>query len=314
VDEIDEFWDARYLSAGEAAWRIMGFHVTKKEPAVSALPIHLPDATSNHQYHRSTNSSLLSMLNRYFLRPPGSFAIDGAIREFSDLTYTEYFTLFRLAKSPPGRNSNAFYFLEQPNDIGSPRMYAIMRSATHSHITRIRSVRPSQGELLYSPAILQNKPCGSFRMARTVRNIEYGSFQEAASELGLFADRNEGAYAMLEAIQNLRTPRELRVLFVHLLVNECLDTPLTLWDDVQHHLAYDFVLKNNNVVDLGLNLALDVISHVLLGDFRQTCPVIRRGSRAEVVDASIKSSPLFSHFSTFRLTIPIRNAEDPEFR
>jgi hypothetical protein len=100
-------------------------------------------------------------------------------------------------------------------------------------------------------------------MARTVRNIEYGSFQEAASELGLFADRNEGAYAMLEAIQNLRTPRELRVLFVHLLVNECLDTPLTLWDDVQHHLAYDFVLKNNNVVDLGLNLALDDISHLL---------------------------------------------------
>lgn len=27
---------------------------------------------------------------------------------------------------------------------------------------------------------------------------------------------------------------------------------------------------------------------ILLGDFRQTCPVIRRGSRAQVVDASIK--------------------------
>lgn len=52
---------------------------------------------------------------------------------------------------------------------------------------------------------------------------------------------------------------------------------------------------------------------ILLGDFRQTCPVIRRGSRAEVVDASIKSSPLFAHFSTVRLTIPIRNAADPEF-
>jgi len=52
---------------------------------------------------------------------------------------------------------------------------------------------------------------------------------------------------------------------------------------------------------------------VLLGDFRQTSPVVRRGSRAEVVDASIKSSPLWQHFTIMRLTEPIRNAEDLEF-
>lgn len=52
---------------------------------------------------------------------------------------------------------------------------------------------------------------------------------------------------------------------------------------------------------------------VLLGDFRQTCPVVRRGSRAQVVDASIKSSPLWSNFTVMRLTAPIRNAADPEF-
>ncbi|KAJ7923937.1 hypothetical protein B0H13DRAFT_1453125, partial [Mycena leptocephala] len=228
------------LSAGEAAWRIMGFHVTQKEPSVTALPIHLPDATSNHQYHRSTNSSVLSQLNRYFLRPEGSFLIDGTARQFDELTYAEYYTLFRLAKNAP---SKATYFLEQPNDTGSPRMHVIMRSGAHSHVTRIRSVRPSQGELFYLRAILQNQPCRSFRMARTVGDAEYGSFQEAARERGLFADRNEATYAMLEAIQNLRTPRELRVLFVHLLVNECVDAPLILWDIVQDHLAQDFILK-----------------------------------------------------------------------
>lgn len=52
---------------------------------------------------------------------------------------------------------------------------------------------------------------------------------------------------------------------------------------------------------------------ILSGDFRQTCPVIRRGTRAQVVDASIKSSPLFSAFTIVRLTEPIRNAEDLEF-
>lgn len=50
---------------------------------------------------------------------------------------------------------------------------------------------------------------------------------------------------------------------------------------------------------------------ILLGDFRQTCPVIRRGTRIQVVDASLKSSPLWPSFNIMRLTEPIRNAEDP---
>lgn len=39
--------------------------------------------------------------------------------------------------------------------------------------------------------------------------------------------------------------------------------PLSLWDALQEHLAYDFILQNNNIVDLGINLALDDIGHSL---------------------------------------------------
>ena len=52
---------------------------------------------------------------------------------------------------------------------------------------------------------------------------------------------------------------------------------------------------------------------VLLGDFRQTCPVIRNGTRAQVVNALIKSSPLWPLFTVCRLTHPIRNTEDLEY-
>jgi ATP-dependent DNA helicase PIF1 len=52
---------------------------------------------------------------------------------------------------------------------------------------------------------------------------------------------------------------------------------------------------------------------ILLGDFRQTCPVIRGGSRAQVIDACIQSSPLWHTFRIRRLPQLIRNAEDPEF-
>lgn len=64
---------------------------------------------------------------------------------------------------------------------------------------------------------------------------------------------------------------------------------------------------------MGNNLTFGGKAIILLGDFRQTCPVIRGGSRAQVVEASIRSSPLWSAFCIRRLTVPIRNAQDPEF-
>jgi ATP-dependent DNA helicase PIF1 len=52
---------------------------------------------------------------------------------------------------------------------------------------------------------------------------------------------------------------------------------------------------------------------ILLGDFRQTCPVIRKGSRAQVIDASIKSWPFWDNLKIYHLTERYRNAADPEF-
>ena len=49
---------------------------------------------------------------------------------------------------------------------------------------------------------------------------------------------------------------------------------------------------------------------ILLGDFRQTCPVVRNGTRQDIVEASIRSSPLWPRIATFRLHQPVRGAED----
>jgi hypothetical protein len=42
INEIKDYIDGRYLSAPEAAWRILGFHLTNKVPSVRSLSIHLP--------------------------------------------------------------------------------------------------------------------------------------------------------------------------------------------------------------------------------------------------------------------------------
>jgi ATP-dependent DNA helicase PIF1 len=53
---------------------------------------------------------------------------------------------------------------------------------------------------------------------------------------------------------------------------------------------------------------------ILLGDFRQTCPVIRHGSKAQIIDASIRSWPFWDKIRIYHLTQPYRNARDPEFQ
>ncbi|XP_072013683.1 uncharacterized protein [Amphiura filiformis] len=50
------------------------------------------------------------------------------------------------------------------------------------------------------------------------------------------------------------------------------------------------------------------VTVVLSGDWRQILPVVRKGGRAEVVDACIKSSPLWSHVKVMKLSRNMRVA------
>jgi ATP-dependent DNA helicase PIF1 len=87
-----------------------------------------------------------------------------------------------------------------------------------------------------------------------------------------------------------------------------------IWDEVPMAnraavaCAHDALVKlTGNPAPFGGKVAL------LVGDFRQTGPMIRNGTRAQIVDASICLSPLWPAITIRHLTIPIRNAEDPTF-
>ena len=42
-DEVENFMNARYISASEALWKIYGFPIHQKYPPVEKLPCHLPN-------------------------------------------------------------------------------------------------------------------------------------------------------------------------------------------------------------------------------------------------------------------------------
>ena len=264
VDEIEEYWNGRYLSAGEGAWRILGFNITKKEPSVTAISIHLENNSSHNQYLRNNNTSTMSSLNRYFVRPLGIFFYDGTERYFKDLTYCEYFTLFHITKYDRRQDNNPSYYIEQPNHDGSPPMHVILRNSRFRHFAHMREVPPSRGEVFYLRTILQHRAASSFLDARTVNGTTYNTYQETTTALGVFADETEAEYALREADRILlKTPRQLRFLFADLLINDCISQPLYIWEMFQHRFCLDFILRQQDAPQIGIDLALQELGRSL---------------------------------------------------
>lgn len=244
-------------------WRILGFNITKKEPSVTAISVQLPTERRIQRYRRNDNANTLSSLDHYFVRPLGTFLNNDIILRFEDLTFVQYFSLFRLAKYDPQKVNSQNYFLEQDNQYDTHPMHVILRSDKYQHYARIRDVSLSRGELFYLRAVLQKRPATSFMNARTVEGVEYETFQDAATAIGLFENQTEAEYIINEAISTLKTPTQLRFLFVQLLVDECILTPLQCWNTFQNSLCLDFTLQYPDLPQMAIDHGLDHVGQLL---------------------------------------------------
>ena len=135
-------------------------------------------------------------------------------------------------------------------------MHVILRNQNRPHLARIHDVPPSRGELFYLRTLLQHRAAHSHQDARTIDGVLYDTYQEAAIQLSLFATKKEAEYALLEGIQALKTPRQLRLLFVHLPVNDCVPTPMLIWTNLADDLSLDYTLRHHNQPWIGIEYAL----------------------------------------------------------
>lgn len=264
INEFDEYWTARYLTAPEATYRIFGFDITRKEPSVSCLPVHLQETRFHTQFSRiRNNESSMSLLRRYFHRPTGTFIHEDREFSFENLTYMDYFKMFRYEKWDQSKVDGIRYFQESSMPIGEPRQLVILRTGRVTHITRLAPAKPSEGERFYVRVILQRKPARSFDDLRTHDGYLYPFFQHAAISMGIFISEQEAEYAMTEAVlSRMYTPAELRRLFVDILVNDCSQTPLTLWERFAHDMSNDHII-NLGSDERGIAYALHLIAEAL---------------------------------------------------
>ncbi|XP_019185982.1 PREDICTED: uncharacterized protein LOC109180727 [Ipomoea nil] len=217
IEEISMYYDCRYISPCEAAWRLFSFEIRLRTLAVERLSFHLPNQQSVVFADDDPVDNILSrptILQSMFLE---WFEANKTYPEARKLTYAKMPTKFVWKK-----------------DIRKwhPRKRGFS-------IGRVFYVPPGSGEIFYLRCLL-NKVQGptSFADIRTVNGVQYESFRDACSARGLVDDDKEYVHVIEEAGQ-WATSANLRRLFVTLLMSNSMSKPEVVWEATSNYLTKD---------------------------------------------------------------------------
>lgn len=231
-NELDNFAQSRYLSSSEACWRIFSLQVTSKDPAVETYRIHLPGRQLGSIAQSGPKWSTASDLLYYFARP------DDAV--FDNILYTDYYCIYarKLVLSQNEQLRQHWLEKQVPGNPKAPQ-YVIKKRGKVS-LGRISLIPVKHGEPFYLRLLLREFPARSFKDLRTVRGVEYRTFQEAAQEHGLFRDADEANHTLQEGVDLNYSPQLLRFMFAQLLID--IPTPaVELWERFKEHMVLDFI-------------------------------------------------------------------------
>jgi hypothetical protein len=247
VDEANDYVNARYLCAPEAAWRILGFDISSKEPSVKALFIHLP---GEHVRHFSDDESSTSALIRYFHRPH--------CPEFQNLLYTDYNSQYVFYPYDEDSILDDDAFLEE--SIRNVTRRIVRKRRRRESISCIQTISPTSGEVFYLRCLLTHRPARSFQDIRTFGDTTFETYHEAAVHMGLFNTEDEGWYALEEAVSAYQTPAQLRFLFARIILEGYPARPL--WDHFLPSLSLDHITSTHSN-ERGIDLTLQQISEFI---------------------------------------------------
>ncbi|XP_024636211.2 uncharacterized protein [Medicago truncatula] len=225
-DEIKMYYDCRYLSACEAAWRIFSFDINYREPSVERLSFHLegeePVVFEDHE-------NLEDVIQKPHIRDTKFLAWFEANKKYpeaKDLTYGEFPMKF-VWKASERR--------------WSPRQRGIS-------VGRIHFVPPGSGEKFYLRLLLNfvKGPC-CYNDIYTVNGKKFNTFKEACFALGLIDDDKEFIDAINQA-SIWGTASYMRRLFVQLLVSNQFSQPEVVWNKTWQNLSDDMLHRQRRAM------------------------------------------------------------------
>jgi hypothetical protein len=204
VDEIRNYERGRFMTATEAAHRLLGKSISQKSPGVTRLPVHLPNQQYCQMARRDGLQSNATLLMRYIDRPRDP--------RLDNITYIRFAEVCRLVKHRPDQPIQPLEILET-RIAGRPQMRIRFYGADHVSCVRMQNVAPQHGDVFYLRCILAHRPVLSWIDARTTNGTIYGTYQEAARAMGIFSSNNEGEMAFTELVELGVSPAHLRWMY-----------------------------------------------------------------------------------------------------
>lgn len=218
-DEIEEYLDCRYISPPEACWRIFGFSMHSQSHSVERLPVHLEDSQTIIFSEDADNEDLNNALER------------GSI--------TKLTSFFSLCAIDPSAKELLYHEIPEKYKWDQPSKSWTKRRNNKNVVARMYSVNPSEGERYYLRLLLCHvKGPTSFQCLKTVNEIEYQTFKEAAIARGLLEDDQEYLNCMNEATLSA-SPNQLRFLFATIIHYCTPRDPEQLWYAFRESMSED---------------------------------------------------------------------------
>ncbi|XP_046407444.1 uncharacterized protein LOC124172080 [Ischnura elegans] len=247
-NEVEQYATKRMIGASDACWRLLEFPISKLEPTVECLPVHLEGKQQVIYRPRESNlteiaSSASSKLMIYFDRPRDPI--------FDDLTYQSFYETCIVHSRPPRTD----VFFEHPDGV-----HYVTARKRGEKVCRLLWISPNRGEQYYLRILLMTTPCRGYAdlLSRGVGHCR--TFQEVARTLGLIEDEEEFSDAMKEA-SAFMLANALRSFFV-LLCNVGAPAAI-LWEKFKDALSEDHLDRHPENPEVAYRLTLLAIDRSL---------------------------------------------------
>ncbi|KAL4580186.1 hypothetical protein LXL04_016368 [Taraxacum kok-saghyz] len=273
LNEIKRFHDARYVSPLEAIWRIFSFALAKIYPNVVTLQVHLPNQQMGTTLGRLVSANPAEG-ERYYLR------------------------LLLCHVTGP----TCFEDLYTHNNVIHPtiRKAALERGLIESD--------ESLSQYLVVSSLFQ------FLVALRRLFATILVFYDPGDVCKLCNDHYHDIYVDLQTGGFCEVQEESSIVVEddHLRAQEFLNTEQKYaYDEIMRHAVEAFDRTMQDITGVTLPFGGKIM--VMRGDFKQVLPVVIRGTRAQIVDSSLRMSPLWSSIIKLRLITNMRAQTDPWF-
>ena len=248
INEIASFRKVRVLTVAEACYRILGYNINFREPAVVVCPIYLPRANSSGNTTSGDNDQFGHIINgddEFGDRENGNDGGQFCNQQSRRLTEVQAFKLDYIEQYFTANRIDSIMFTQYYAEhyqcevavVGVGRVTVWTRRKTPIE-ARITWYPPFAGEIYFLRMLLQHIP------ARNWADL-YGpcsSFKHHCIHLGIVDTGEEYLYAMRDALAGNQSPAACRHLLALFITSQDALSLENVWNDesIREHLAIDF--------------------------------------------------------------------------